>query len=100
METGPLVVVAVFRARPETAAGLLPILESMVSPTRAEPGCHRYDLYRSIDDPLVFFFCEVWGSESDHRRHLDTPHVRRFLEAAPSLLDGVVTENRGTLVTG
>ena len=100
METGPLVVVAVFRARPETAAALLPLLESLVSPTRAEPGCHRYDLYRSIDDPLVFFFDEVWGGEGDHRRHLGTPHVRRFLEAAPSLLDGPIVQNRGTLVTG
>lgn len=100
METGPLVVVAVFRARPETAGALLPMLESMVSPTRAEPGCERYDLYRSVDDPSVFFFYEVWRRESDHRRHLGTPHVRRFLEAAPSLLDGAIVENRGTLVTG
>lgn len=100
METEPLVVVAVFRARPETAAELLAMLESMVSPTRAEPGCHRYDLYRSIDDPLVFFFDEIWAGESDHRRHLGTPHVRRFLEAAPSLLDGAGSVSRGTLVTG
>jgi len=100
MEAEPLVVVAVFRARPETAAALLAMLESLVQPTRAEPGCNRYDLYRSIDDPLVFFFDEAWASESDHRRHLETPHVRRFLEAAPSLLDGAISQSRGTLVTG
>ena len=99
MDSAPLVVVAVIRARPETAAALLPMLESLVAPTRTESGCERYDLYRSIDDPLLFFFHEVWGSESDHRRHLGTPHVRRFLEAAPRLLDGAVLENRGTLVT-
>lgn len=95
METAPLVVVAIVRARSETAAALLPILESMLSPTRAEPGCQRYDLYRSIDDPSVFFFYEVWASESDHRRHLGKPHVQRFLEAAPGLLEGAVGEYRG-----
>jgi quinol monooxygenase YgiN len=100
MGTGPLVVVAVIRARSATAGALLPMLQSMVSPTRAEAGCHRYELHRSIDDPLVFFFYEVWGTESDHQRHLGTPHVRRFLDAAPSLLDGAVVENRGTLVSG
>ena len=98
METEPLVVVALVRARSETAAELLPMLESMLSPTRAEPGCQRYDLYRSIDDPSVFFFYEVWASESDHRRHLGKPHVRRFLDAAPGLLDGSVGEYRGTLL--
>jgi quinol monooxygenase YgiN len=98
METAPLIVVAVFRARSDTAAALLAMLESMLSPTRAESGCHRYDLYRSIDDPSVFFFYEVWAGESDHRRHLETPHVRHLLEAAPGLLDGAVSEYRGSLV--
>jgi quinol monooxygenase YgiN len=98
MDPAPLVVVALVRARPERAAALAPILQSMLSPTRAEPGCRRYDLHRSIDDPSVFFFYEVWASESDHRGHLGTRHVRRFLEAAPDLLDGPVGEYRGTSV--
>ena len=98
MEPAPLVVVAVIRARPDTVDALVPMLESMLAPTRAEPGCRRYDLHRSIDDPSVFFFHEVWAAETDHRRHLGQPHVRRFLEAAPSLLDGAVGEYRGRLV--
>ena len=98
MATAPLVVVAVFRARSEAVGALLPMLESMVSPTRTEPGCQRYDLYRSIDDPSVFFFYEVWASERAHRQHLGTPHVQRFLQAAPGLLDGAVDEYRGGLL--
>jgi quinol monooxygenase YgiN len=98
MTTEPLVVVAVFRARGESVSALLPLLEDMLSPTRAEPGCERYELHRAIDDPSVFFFYEVWTSDADHRRHLGEPHVQRLLEAAPGLLDGPIGEYRGRLM--
>jgi quinol monooxygenase YgiN len=98
MATAPLVIVAVFHARRDAVAALLSLLEGMLSPTRAETGCQRYDLHRSIDDPAVFFFHEVWTTEDDHRRHLGTPHVRHLLETSEGLLEGPLREYRGRSV--
>jgi quinol monooxygenase YgiN len=98
MSTEPLIVVAAFQARPGAAAALLPLLSAMLPPTRAETGCRRYDLQRSVDDPDVFFFDEEWATIDDHRRHLDTAHVRQLLDDTRELLDGPIRQYKGTPV--
>jgi quinol monooxygenase YgiN len=51
-------------------------LLSLAAPTRAEPGCLLYDLYRSADDPPLFVRIEVWRSEADLEAHKAAPHIR------------------------
>jgi quinol monooxygenase YgiN/quercetin dioxygenase-like cupin family protein len=55
-------------------------LLSLEAPTRAEPGCVAYDLYRSADRPGGFLRFEVWKSPEDLEAHKATPHLAASFE--------------------
>lgn len=55
-------------------------LLSLAAPTRAEPGCVTYDLYRSPDAPHEFLRFEVWTSAEALEAHKRTPHIRASFE--------------------
>jgi autoinducer 2-degrading protein len=50
--------------------------------SRKEPGNHRFDVLKSLDDPLAYTIYEVFDSEAAFLAHRDTPHyaecVRRI----------------------
>ncbi len=55
-------------------------LLSLAGPTRAEPGCVVYDLYRSPEAPHEFLRFEIWTSEEALEAHKQTPHIRASFE--------------------
>ena len=55
-------------------------LLSLAAPTRAEPGCIRYDLYQSEKSPHEFMRFEVWRSAEDLETHKQSPHLRASFE--------------------
>jgi quinol monooxygenase YgiN len=55
-------------------------LFSLSAPTRAEPGCVMYDLYRSPAVKEHFMRLEVWASAAALEAHKATPHVRGSFE--------------------
>ena len=59
---------------------------SLLSPTRAEPGCLNYDLHQSCDDNAVFMLYENWVSKEDLDKHLAMPYLQAFLGKAPDLV--------------
>jgi quinol monooxygenase YgiN len=61
-------------------------MQALVAPTSIEPGCLRYDLYRSNDDPAVWVFLGRWRSESDMDAHVETKHFRAFLSRKDDVL--------------
>ncbi len=75
-------VVAVLTAKPGSEAVLEDALNSLVEPTRAEPGCLGYELYRSVVDPHTFVTVELWKSQADLDAHMQTPHIQAALGAA------------------
>jgi quinol monooxygenase YgiN len=57
-------------------------------PTKSEPGCLRYILYQSKDDPRVFTFTEKFASQEAFDFHANTPYIKNFLEkVAPELVE-------------
>lgn len=52
-------------------------LLEMIEPTRAEAGCIRYDLLRSLKGASYteFVFVEEWESEAALDAHGQTPHL-------------------------
>ena len=82
----PLVTAMVrVKAKPGLEARLKEECITLLAPTRAEQGCLLYDLHKSPADPSVFFFYETWVSDESLDRHLQTPHVKRALEATAPL---------------
>ncbi len=55
-------------------------LLSLAAPTRAEPGCVLYDLYRSPDRKNHFMRLEVWTSPEALEAHKSTPHIKASFE--------------------
>jgi quinol monooxygenase YgiN len=61
-------------------------LRALVSPTRKEDGCLRYDLHRSAEGPSAFLLHEVWASREAHTQHTNTPHFLRWNARKDALL--------------
>ncbi|MFG0276290.1 MAG: putative quinol monooxygenase [Phycisphaerales bacterium] len=74
MPESPVIVIARVVALPGKAEDLRAVLESLVAPTRAEPGCIKYDLVRDRENAGVFTFVEEWTDDAALDRHFQTPH--------------------------
>jgi quinol monooxygenase YgiN len=81
-------VVAVLKAKAGSESVLQEALTSLVEPTRAEPGCISYELYRSEVDATTFITIELWRSQADLDAHMETPHIAQALTAAADAFDG------------
>ena len=52
-----------------------------------EPGCLQFDICTSDDDPDLVTFYEVYRSREAFDAHLETPHLDRFRQAFPALIE-------------
>ena len=80
-------VVAVITAQEGQRERLHEALQSLVEPTRAEPGCVNYQLFESTADANAFVTIEVWRSQDDLDQHMVSPHLKRVLESAGDTLE-------------
>jgi quinol monooxygenase YgiN len=78
--------IVILRAREGQDTLLEAELRAMVSPSRKEEGCLRYDLHRSIDTPGALLLHEVWASREAHTEHTHTPHFLRWNARKDALL--------------
>jgi quinol monooxygenase YgiN len=81
----PVVLVATFRATPETWGELRDRLEKMVAVTLAEPGCVRYELHADVHDPHRFVFVEEWADADALAAHNRSEHLQALLADVPRL---------------
>ncbi|MFB8828461.1 putative quinol monooxygenase [Azotobacter sp. CWF10] len=77
--------VAFFTARPRQGDALGQRLLALVGPTRQEPGCVRYDIYRASDSAERWFVYEDWRSPADFDGHMQTPYVQAFMKDLDAL---------------
>ena len=80
----PLIVI--LRAREGQETLLEAELRALVSPSRREEGCLRYDLHRSVDAPGALLLHEVWATREAHTEHSHTPHFLRWNARKDALL--------------
>ena len=63
---------------PSKEDAFLAAVGDLVSATRAEDGCVRYEFFRHLSDPGVFHVSEEWASDAALDSHLATDHYRTF----------------------
>ena len=80
-------VIARFQALSGRSESLKTLLESLIEPTRAEPGCLDYVLWQEREDPSRFVLIERWRTQSDLDQHLETPHLTHAKERFDDLLE-------------
>jgi quinol monooxygenase YgiN len=78
-------VIARFLARKGKEDQLRALLQGMLTPTRAEPGCKSYELYES-DSQGRFYLYETWEGHSAFDQHIATPHFRHLQRAVGEIL--------------
>jgi quinol monooxygenase YgiN len=81
----PVAVIARIRAKRDQINPTRAALETLIGPTRAEPGCVEYTLHESADEPGLFAFFERLKSKQALDEHLQTPHVARLRARADEL---------------
>lgn len=74
-----------FEARTGAEDQLRALLQGMLAPTHAEPGCKLYELYDS-DTRGRFFLYERWESQAALDLHLATPHFKRLKQTGGELV--------------
>ncbi len=70
-------VIARIKAAPGTLDDLIASMRTMVGEVRQEPGCLRYDLTQSQDDPTVLIFVEEWATRADWMAHMEGAAIAR-----------------------
>ena len=71
--------------KPEAVDDFMELIELDQEGTLAEPGCVRFDVVRSVDDPNEFLIWEVYLDEEAAAFHKTTPHYAEFKERMPAL---------------
>jgi quinol monooxygenase YgiN len=71
----PIHVIARHWARPDTVAEVRRLLLELLKPSRAEPGCLKYELLQNADDPTDFTFVETFASEDALKEHAAAPYI-------------------------
>jgi len=79
-------VLAHFVARDGRDAELRSLLESLIGPTRQEPGCMMYTLWAHDERPGAYTLVERWKSEEDLSSHLDMPYLQDAIARFEDLL--------------
>jgi autoinducer 2-degrading protein len=71
--------------KPEAMDDFMELIRLDQEGTLAEPGCVRFDVVRSVDDPNEFLIWEVYLDEEAAAFHKTTPHYAEFKEKMPAL---------------
>lgn len=66
------------------------ILRGMVSPTRGELGCIRYDLYRNEAERVSFVLFEIYKDQSALQFHRDSAHYKTYRANIADLLNEAI----------
>jgi len=80
--------IVILRAREGQETLLEAELRALVSPTRKEDGCLRYDLHRSVDTPGSLLLHEVWATRGAHTEHTHSHHFLRWNARKDALVAG------------
>lgn len=51
-----------------------------------EPGCVRFDVVQSSDDPSRFVLVEIYRAEQDAARHKETAHYQAWRDAVADMM--------------
>ncbi len=86
MADSSILIIASVTAKPGKEAELAAALHEVAGPTRSQPGCIRFGLYRRQDADATIVGIERWASAEDHDRHLAGTHFQRLASRMADLI--------------
>jgi quinol monooxygenase YgiN len=86
MSSDPVIVFATFRPRANKAQELEAVLRTMVTQSRQEPGCERYDLYEAAGESgMTYHLLERYRDAAALEMHQTSSHFRSYRASLPEL---------------
>jgi quinol monooxygenase YgiN len=89
MDDTAVIVFASFRPAEGQASHVHELLSWMVEHTRQEPGCERYDLYRTEGDATFHLF-ERYRDDEALQAHRGSDHYVEYRRRIVDMLDGPI----------
>lgn len=86
MDNDTVHIVAHVVARAGEEGRVQALLEKLIEPTRAEPGCLKYELFENKEKPGDFVFIEEYASDKAFQSHMDSKHVTAAIADVVPLL--------------
>src|SRR5437870_3584248 len=93
-----LFIIARIHARLGNESEVEAALREVSSPTREEPGCLGYHVYRSTRDSALFYIHSRWQNEAAFDIHAGLPHTVRFIKRLEPLIDHELDVTRARLM--
>ena len=90
-----MIVTAIFKAKPGKESELLAELHAGATESWKEDGVQGYYVHKLIDQPSTFMNIEVYKDAAAFTSHLETSHVKSFLEKLDDLLSEPLTVYQG-----
>ncbi len=81
-----LIIIASAKAQPGKEKDLEKALIEAAGPTRLQPGCVSFGLYRVSENPAIIVGFERWASPMAHEKHLQGAHIQRLMSAMTPVL--------------
>jgi len=82
------IIIAEMKAAAGKRAELIDLLNGMLAPSRAEPGCISYRYFFSSEDPDLVHFFEQWKDQAAIEEHFASDHFRDLGVRLPNLIMG------------
>lgn len=73
------VVVARYRTKEGEENTVLPLLDTMATASRQEPGNLAYRVHQGTEDPRAIVLYEEYACEADFTTHCATPHFQEIV---------------------
>jgi quinol monooxygenase YgiN len=80
-----LLIVGTVRLPPENLSKARPIMEAMVTSSRAEDGCEEYCYAEDVLEPGLIHIKEMWRDQQALDGHFATEHIAAWRAAWPAL---------------
>jgi quinol monooxygenase YgiN len=78
---------ATFKPKAGLYQEALSVLRDVLEPTRAEPGCLRFDLFAGEDRPSTLYLYEIFVNASAIDEHRRTQHYQIYRASIEPLLE-------------
>jgi quinol monooxygenase YgiN len=80
-----LLIIGTVRISPDSQQEALPVMERMISASRAENGCIDYGYAQDVLDPGLIYIKELWTDQAALDRHFASDHIAQWRAAWPAL---------------
>lgn len=81
-----LIIIAIAQAKPGYEAALVKAQSELIAIVRQQPGCIRYELNESLEQPGQVVFVERWRDRAAWESHMRGPHMDAFRAKAGSMI--------------